>query len=65
MLACVVTACVPGHRRFAIVAASLTSVSTGAFMAANAATATTGGSWCALCVHRETVLALPFGELIE
>ena len=63
MLACVIAACVPGHRRFTIVAALLTSVGIGASMAANAATA--GGPWGARCVLCGTVLALSSGEPIE
>lgn len=60
MLACLVAAIVPGHRRLPIVAASLASVSIGAGMAANldAATATEGGPWGIGCVLWGTVLAL-------
>jgi len=67
MLASVVAAIVPGHRRFPIVAASLTSVSIGAGMAANldAATATEGGPWGIACVLRGTVLALSSREQTE
>jgi hypothetical protein len=64
MLACVVAATVPGHRRLPIVAASLSSVSIGAGMAANldAATATEGGPWGIGCVLWGTVLALSSRE---
>lgn len=65
MLACVVAACVPGHRKLPIVAASLTSVSAGASMAANANAATAGGPWGVRCGRCGTVLALFSGEPIE
>jgi hypothetical protein len=67
MLACVVAAITPGHRRFPIVAASLTSFSVGACMVANldAATATEGGPSRIGCLLWGTVLALSSRKPIE
>ena len=67
MLACVVAAIVPGHRRLPIVAASLCSVSIGACMVANlgADTATESGPWGIGCVLWGTVLALSSTTPVE